>query len=336
MRPFIPLRVYYEEIVKKYEQGKEILERYEKLNIPLTPIEAHHKIEELRHLPNKEYTKMKKYLILGTRKTIKLTPNDKSADFIVPFTSSGCTATCLYCYLVCHFNTNSYLRIYMNREEIMNKVKKTIMKVGEHKVYELGSNSDMVLENTITGNLRWAIEEFGKLENATATFSTKFDAVEDLLTANHNGHTQMRISINPQEIIERVEFGTSSLKERVIAANKMFEAGYKIGLNIAPIILQNGWEIMYENMFKEVKETLSSKLKNQLFIEVIFMTYGLPNYIINTESMPKAVNLLDKVKMRPKGPGKYTYRNEYRNPAEDIIREYIQNYLPEATISYIV
>ena len=66
------------------------------------------------------------------------------------------------------------------------------------------------------------------------------------------------------------------------------------------------------------------------------MTYGLPNYIINTESLPKAVNLLDKAKMRPKGPGKYTYRNEYRNPAEEVIREYIQKYLPEATISYIV
>ena len=336
MRPFIPLRVYYEEAVKEYEQGKELLERYKKINIPLIPIESHHKIEELRHLPNKEFTKMKKYLILGTRKTIKLTPNDKSADFILPFTSSGCTATCLYCYLVCHFNTNSYLRIFMNRDEMINKVKKMIKKVGEHKIYELGCNSDMVLEDTITGNLKWAIEEFGKLQNATATFATKFDAVDGLLTANHNGHTQMRISINPEEIIKKVEFGTSSLKERITAANKMFEAGYKIGLNIAPIILEEGWQVMYNNMFKEVKELLLPKLKEQLFIEVIFMTYGLPNFYINTESMPKAVNLLDKGKMRPKGPGKYTYRNEYRNPAEKIIRGYIEKYLPEATISYIV
>lgn len=336
MRPFVPLRVYYEEVVKEYEQGQELLEKYEKMDIPLIPIDAHHKIEELRKRPNKEFTKMKKYLILGTRKTIKLTPNDKSADFIVPFTSSGCTASCLYCYLVCHFNTNSYLRIFLNRDEMINKVKKMINKVGEHKVYELGSNSDMVLENTITGNLRWAIEEFGKLENATATFATKFDAVDDLLTANHNEHTQMRISINPQEIIRKVEFGTSSLEERIIAANKMFEAGYRIGLNIAPIILVEGWEAMYENMFKEAKGLLLPKLKEQLFIEVIFMTYGLPNFFINTESMPKAVNLLDKEKMRPKGPGKYSYRNDYRNSAEEIIRGYIEKYLPEAAISYIV
>jgi spore photoproduct lyase len=336
MKPFIPLRVYYEEVIKEYEQGRELLERYGAMDIPLIPIDAHHKIEELKQRPNKEFTKMKKYLILGTRKTVNLTPNDKSADYIVPFTSSGCTASCLYCYLVCNFNTNSYLRIFMNREEMINKVKKMIKKVGEPKVYELGCNSDMVLENTITGNLRWAIEEFGKLENATATFATKFNAVEDLLTAKHNGHTQMRISINPQEIIHRVEFGTSNLNERIAAANKMFQAGYRIGLNIAPIILVEGWEKLYEDMFGEVEKLLLPELKKQLFIEVIFMTYGLPNYYINTESMPNAVNLLDKDRMRPKGPGKYTYRNEYRNPAEDVIRGYIQHYFPEAVISYIV
>ena len=40
MRPFIPLRVYYEEAVVKYEQGKKLIEKYEKLNIPLIPIET--------------------------------------------------------------------------------------------------------------------------------------------------------------------------------------------------------------------------------------------------------------------------------------------------------
>ena len=336
MRVFMPSKVYFEEAVKEYEQGRELLERYEKQNIPLIQIEAHHKIEELRQQPDKEFARMKKYLILGIRKTIKLTPNDKSADFIVPFTSSGCTALCLYCYLVCHFKTNSYLRVFLNRDEMMNKIKQTIIKTGEHKIYELGCNSDMVLENTITGNLRWAIEEFGKLENATATFATKFHMVDDLLKAKHNGHTQMRVSVNPIEIIRKVEFGTSSLIERIHAANKMFEAGYRVGLNIAPIILEDGWESIYEELFKQLAERLLPKLKEQLFIEIIFMTYGMPNFYINAASMPNAVDLLNKGKMRIKSPGKYTYRDEYRNAAKSILRAYIEQYLPEATISYIV
>jgi spore photoproduct lyase len=124
--------------------------------------------------------------------------------------------------------------------------------------------------------------------------------------------------------------------ERIHAANKMFEAGYRVGLNIAPIILEDGWESMYEELFRQLEEQLLPKLKGQLFIEIIFMTYGLPNFYINTASMPKAVDLLNKDKMRLKSPGKYTYRNEYRNAAEYILRGYTEQYLPEATISYIV
>ena len=336
MKDFIPTKVYFEPVVATYEQGKYLLDKYEALGIETIPIEAHHKIDELRNRPNIEYTKMKRYLILGTRKTIKLIPNDKSADYIVPFTSSGCTAMCLYCYLMCHFNTNSYLRVFMNRDDMIAKVKKNIKKVGEHKIYELGCNSDMVLENTITGNLRWAIEEFGKLTNATATFATKFHMVDDLLTARHNGNTQIRMSVNPHDLIQKVEYGTSTLKQRIEAANKMYDAGYRVGLNIAPIMLVENYKEQYEGLFKTLKRDLSEGVKNQLFIEVIFMTYGTENYYINTESMPNAINLLEKDKMRPKGPGKYTYKSEYRNPAQEFIETLIEKYLPEATISYIV
>lgn len=42
MKPFIPLRVYYEEVVKEYKQGKELLE-ISGMNIPLISIASHHK-----------------------------------------------------------------------------------------------------------------------------------------------------------------------------------------------------------------------------------------------------------------------------------------------------
>jgi spore photoproduct lyase len=47
--------------------------------------------------------------------------------------------------------------------------------------YEIGSNSDLVLENTITGNLQWTIERFSGQGKGRLTFPTKFDMVEPLL-----------------------------------------------------------------------------------------------------------------------------------------------------------
>ena len=57
---------------------------------------------------------------------------------------------CIYCYLVCNFNKCSYLRLFVNREEMLNKIIKTANKSDKELVFEIGSNSDLVLENMIT------------------------------------------------------------------------------------------------------------------------------------------------------------------------------------------
>lgn len=336
VKEFIPEKIFYEKDILNYDQGIYLIDKYKSMGIPIEETKAHHKLEELGKIPNSEFRRAKRYLILGIRKTIKLQPNDKSADYIVPFTSSGCTAMCLYCYLVCHFNVKSYLRIFLNREDMIRAIEKNAAKIKTTKVYELGSNSDMVLENTITGNLRWAIEKIGKMNDVKATFATKFAMVDNLLTAEHNGNTQMRISVNPEYIVKNIEIGTSSLQERINAANKMYKAGYRVGLNIAPIILIEGWREMYKDLFITLNRELHEGLKRQLFVEVIFMTYGTANNFINKEAFPKAVDVFNKDIMKPKGLGKYCYKPEPRLDAEDYIRMLIEKYLPHSTISYIV
>ena len=84
------------------------------------------------------------------------------------------------------------------------------------------------MENTITGNLEWAIPTFGREEKGYLTFPTKFSMVEPLLGLEHKNRTIVRVSVNPQEIITEVERGTSNLKSRIAAANKLCDAGYRV------------------------------------------------------------------------------------------------------------
>ncbi|MCT4686105.1 SPL family radical SAM protein [Vallitalea sp.] len=336
MDNFIPAKVLYEETILEYELGKTLYERYKNMNIEMIPIEKHHDVEFIKKAPDEKFVEFKKYLVLGIRKSLQLTPNKLSADFIVPFTSSGCSAMCTYCYLVCNFFKGSYLRIFVNREAMINSVKRKIKQVGERKIYEIGSTSDMVLENTITGNLKWAIEEFGKLDNATCTFATKFAMVDDLLDADHNGNTQMRISVNPDYIIRKVEIGTSKLEDRIDAANKMFNAGYRVGINIAPIILLDNWQVMYRELLESLSKKLDNKLQDQLFFELIFMTYGYANDTINSAALKGVLNVFDRSKMCPKGRGKFCYDLDIREDAARYFKDLITHYFPNATISYIV
>lgn len=225
---FIPKSIYYEENVKNYELGLKLLDKYQKLNVPMFVIENHNNIYEMRKKQNSEFAQMKKSIIIGVRRTHKYVINHKVSDFLVPYTSSGCTAMCMYCYLVCNYNKCSYLRLFVNREEIINKIIDTAKKSDKNLTFEIGSNSDLILENTITGNLDWTINNFSKSSNGFLTFPTKFHMVDSILNLNHNGKIIIRMSVNPQEIINKIEFGTSRLIDRIDAINKLKNSGYKV------------------------------------------------------------------------------------------------------------
>ncbi len=331
---FRPTYIYYEEKVKDYELGKQLLEKYK--DVPKKIIDNHNNIEELRTKQNSEFPKLKQLLILGTRKTHKYVENHKVSDYLVPYTSSGCTAMCLYCYLVCNYNKCSYLRLFVNREEMLDKIIKTANKSEKDLTFEIGSNSDLVLENTITGNLEWTIEEFGKNNKGFITFPTKFAFVDPLLKLNHNNRTIIRMSVNPQEIISKVEFGTSKLNDRIEATNKLKKAGYKLGILIAPVIMVDGWKDLYKNLIEELEQKLSDEVKKDVFFEIIFMTYSYVHTKINEEAFPNAINLYNKENMTGRGRGKYMYKQDLRKDGEQFFREELGKHFPNNKIIYIV
>ncbi len=212
---FNPKAIYYEKEIVNYDLGKELMEKYKE--VPKIEIENHNNIEEMRKKSNKEFANMKRNLIIGVRKTHKFVENHKTSDYLVPYTSSGCTAACMYCYLVCNYNKCAYLRLFVNREKMLDKIIKTSEKSEKELTFEIGSNSDLILENTITNNLVWTIENFKNTNKGKLTFPTKFDMVDPILPLDHQGKVIIRVSVNPEEIINKVEFGTSRLKGRIEA-----------------------------------------------------------------------------------------------------------------------
>ena len=288
---FLPKEIFYEKDAWNYELGKKLLTEYKLKGIKLKEIENHNNIEELRKKENSEFCSMKKNLIIGIRKTHKFIENHKVSDYLVPYTSSGCIAMCMYCYLVCNFNKCSYLRLFVNREEMLEKIIKVANKEDKKLTFEIGSNSDLILENTITNNLVWTIENFRKSPKGMLTFPTKFDMVDPILPLKHDGKVIVRMSVNPSEIIKQIEIGTSPLKNRVIAINKLKHAGYKIGILIAPVILVDEWMRLYEDLIKYLYDNLSSEVKKDVFFEIIFMTYSYVHRMINNEAFPDRINL---------------------------------------------
>jgi spore photoproduct lyase len=325
--------VYYEPNALNYDLGKMLRAKY--ANLPWVEIENHNHIPELTASANRDFPKLKRHLIIGVRKTHKYVPNHKVSDWLVPYTSSGCSAMCLYCYLVCNYNKCAYLRLFVNREQMLNGLLKKADTAPIPQTFEIGSNSDLVLENTITDNLNYTIERFGREGRGHLTFATKFNTAHPLLSLDHKGKTIFRMSVNPQDIISRIELGTAPLHERIQALNDVADAGYPVGLLIAPIILLGDWKRLYSELIEQLADTLSEKVKQTGFIEIILMTYSFVQNAINTDAFPGAVQLFDRESMIGRGRGKYCYRNEIRLEVESFIRQKLSQQLGTMPILYI-
>ena len=177
---------------------------------------------------------------------------------------------------------------------MLEKIIKTANQSDKQLTFEIGSNSDLILENTITNNLVWTIENFAKSNSGKLTFPTKFDMVDPILNLNHKGKIIFRMSVNPVEIIKQIEIGTSPLMNRIKAINKVNEAGYEVGILIAPVVLVENWKSLYEELIKILYENLSSSVKEDVFFEIIFMTYSYIHRMINQDAFPNTINLYNK------------------------------------------
>ena len=74
------------------------------------------------------------------------------------------------------------------------------------------------------------------------------------------------MSINPEEYIRKIEIGTSPLKQRVEAMNKLKKAGYKVGILLAPIILLEDWKEKYAELIEYLYNNLSEEVKKETFL----------------------------------------------------------------------
>ena len=82
----------------------------------------------------------------------------------------------------------------------------------------------------------------------------------------------MRASVNPPAYA-RFEGGTSRVADRLRALRRMGEAGYKLGLTIAPIIAAQGWREAYAGLIADAAALLNDLPDADLTVELITHRY---------------------------------------------------------------
>ncbi|MGJ0846328.1 spore photoproduct lyase [Tissierella praeacuta] len=339
---FIPSRIIFEKGSINYNIGRNIYDNFSsKDNIEIINLNSN-KYKE--YIPGdnlySQYREGKKTLIVGVKRGIKFQSCKPSAHFQLPLVS-GCMGQCEYCYLNTRLGDKPFVRVYVNIEEILDTATKYINeRLPEITIFEGAATSDPVPVEPYTGSLRQSIEFFGKLDNARFRFVTKYNDVDTLLDIEHNGHTEVRFSINTSFIIDKYEHFTASRNKRIEASIKVAKAAYPIGFLIAPVFIYPGWKEDYSDLLMELAEKLPNNLKFPITFEIISHRYTTTakNRILQVfpESELPMKDEERKFKYGQFGYGKYVYDAEVVNEIKEFFTENIGRLFEYKKLLYII
>jgi len=273
--PWVPKRVLVTPAALGWAHGAAIVERAAALGAEVVRLKA----DRLTGLPD-TYRDAKTTLavIVASPSRRKLDPIPPSADWRFDL-AEGCPAHCQYCYLAGSLAGPPIVRAYANLPEILDGLEaglghggvtsRSAERAGEGTTFECSCYTDPLGIEHFTGGLAACITHFGAWQAPVQLrFTTKFAAVESLLALPHGGRTRVRFSVNARGA-ERFEGGAPRMKARLAALRSMAQAGYPIGLTVAPIMAVPGWAAEYEQLLADVAEALDGIANVDLTAELI-------------------------------------------------------------------
>ena len=176
--------------------------------------------------------------------------------FVINF-ASNCPMDCSYCYLQEYLADNSQLKVFSNVNDLIHQADQVLQK---HRgvFFRIGTGeiTDSLALEPYTGMVAELIPYFADQPNVLLELKTKTNCVDSLLDLDPNGRVVVSWSMNPQKIVDCDEHYTASFDERLDAARRCQEAGYRIGFHFDPMIEYPGWEREYRAMIEEVFATI--------------------------------------------------------------------------------
>ncbi|PKM51772.1 MAG: spore photoproduct lyase [Firmicutes bacterium HGW-Firmicutes-7] len=339
---FMPKRILFEKGSLDYEMAQKIYMKFkDKESIEIIHLTSN---QLKQHIPGEDlyaqYREGKKTLVVGTKKSLKFQSCKPSAHYQLPLVL-GCMGQCQYCYLNTQLGDKPFIRVHVNIDDIFVQAQKYIdERLPEGTLFEGAATSDPVPVEPYTNSLEKTIRFFGDNENAKFRFVTKYNDIDTLLGLAHNGHTEIRFSINTDSVINQYEQFTASRDKRIEASIKVARAGYPTGFLIAPVFIYPNWKEEYRDLLLRLRSKIPSDLVYPITFEVISHRYTTKAKNIIQQVFPDTtLPMLDeerKFKYGQFGYGKYVYPKESLEEIKQFFQKEIEELFNHKEVKYII
>jgi len=177
----------------------------------------------------------------------------RSCGYHIMNAGMGCAFECAYCYLQGYVNAPG-IQLPGNLDEILEEFSRYYqpgMRLGT------GQFTDSLIFDHWTGFSRKIIATMQNFPYADFEFKTKSSCIENILATPPADNIIVSWSVNPQGVIDSAEFLTASLQERLSAASRCAQRGYRVGFHFDPIIFYQGWEGDYRAVIKDIFQSVA-------------------------------------------------------------------------------
>lgn len=203
----------------------------------------------------------KQHLFLSTNRGqfFKACPGTKEyqcCSYQVLNTGMNCPMDCVYCILQAYLN-KPWITFNVNLDDMLAELDRGLT-AEPNRLFRIGTGefTDSLALDRLTGLSKILVQYFAGKYNAILELKTKSAVVENLEGLAHNGHTVIAWSLNSPQIVRHEELRSATLSERLEAAAKCADWGYKLAFHFDPLIDYPGWQEGYretiEMLFKIV------------------------------------------------------------------------------------
>lgn len=219
----------------------------------------------------------KRHLYLTTNrghffKPCPATREYRCCDYHVLNTGMNCPMDCVYCILQAYLN-NPWLSYYVNVDELLQEIDNVLHNNPETR-YRIGTGefTDSLAIDRLTRLSTILVPFMARQDNAMLELKTKSAVIENLEHLDHRRRTIISWSLNSTQALRQEEYRVATLEERLKAAVRCAEWGYRLGFHFDPIIEHEGWQQGYRETIEMLYRTVPAEA-------IVWISLGALRYL---------------------------------------------------------
>ena len=171
----------------------------------------------------------------------------------------NCVYDCRYCFLQGMYQSANYV-VFVNFEDFFAGITATQRRLPEpdRGWFFSGYDCDSLAFEPVTGFVDAALGHFGKHPQSMLELRTKSTQIRPLLRRDPMDNVVVAFSLSPDAVVSRWEARTPSLSKRLLAAARLAEQGWQIGLRFDPVVVTKDSIAAYKTLIGQTFAALPS------------------------------------------------------------------------------